>query len=129
MAVVVDEYGGTSGLITLEDLIEEIIGDINDEFDEEDASFVKIDDRTYVFEGKTSLHDFCKAIEIESSVFDAVKGESESLGGLILELNSALPKVADQITFERFVFTIVSVDKRRIKRIRVLINEQQVPTS
>ncbi|HNP06886.1 MAG TPA: gliding motility-associated protein GldE, partial [Cyclobacteriaceae bacterium] len=78
MAVVVDEYGGTSGLITLEDLIEEIIGDINDEFDEEDASFVKIDENTFVFEGKTSLHDFCKTIEVESNIFDPVKGESES---------------------------------------------------
>ncbi|HRK54873.1 MAG TPA: gliding motility-associated protein GldE [Cyclobacteriaceae bacterium] len=123
MAVVVDEYGGTSGVITLEDLIEEIIGDINDEFDEEDASFVKIDENTFVFEGKTSLHDFCKTIEVESNIFDPVRGESESLGGLILEINSAMPKVADQITFDRFVFTIVSVDKRRIKRVRVLINQ------
>lgn len=127
MAVVVDEYGGTSGVITLEDLIEEIIGDINDEFDEEDASFVKIDENTFVFEGKTSLHDFCKSIEVESNIFDPVKGESESLGGLILEINSAMPKVADQITFDRFVFTIVSVDKRRIKRVRVLINQQPPP--
>ena len=126
MAVVVDEYGGTSGVITLEDLIEEIIGDINDEFDEDDSSFVKIDDRTFVFEGKTSLHDFCKSIEVDSSIFDSVKGDNESLGGLILELNSAMPKVADQITFDRFVFTIVSVDKRRIKRIRVLINNQEM---
>lgn len=125
MAVVVDEYGGTSGVITLEDLIEEIIGDINDEFDEEDASFVKIDDRTFVFEGKTSLHDFCKTIDVDSSIFDSVKGDNESLGGLILELNSAMPKVADQITFDRFVFTIVSVDKKRIKRIRVLINQPE----
>lgn len=127
MAVVVDEYGGTSGVITLEDLIEEIIGDINDEFDEDDSSFVKIDDRTFVFEGKTSLHDFCKTLEVDSSIFDSVKGDNESLGGLILELNSAMPKVADQITFDRFVFTIVSVDKRRIKRIRVLINNQEKP--
>lgn len=124
MAVVVDEYGGTSGLITLEDLIEEIIGDINDEFDEDNVPFVKIDDNTFVFEGKTSLHDFCKAIEVDSNAFDSVKGESESLGGLILELNNAMPKVADQVTFNRFVFTIVSVDKKRIKRVRVLINRQ-----
>lgn len=123
MAVVVDEYGGTSGLITLEDLIEEIIGDINDEFDEENVPFVKIDDNTFVFESKTSLHDFCKAIDVDSSTFDAVKGESESLGGLILELNSAMPKVADQIVHDRFVFTVVSVDKKRIKRVRVLINK------
>ncbi len=125
MAVVVDEYGGTSGVITLEDLIEEIIGDINDEFDEDDSSFVKIDDKTFVFEGKTSLHDFCKTIEVDSSIFDSVKGDNESLGGLILELNSAMPKVADQISFDRFVFTIVSVDKKRIKRIRVLINQPE----
>jgi len=127
MAVVVNEYGGTSGLITLEDLIEEIIGDINDEFDEEEESFVKIDENTFVFEGKTSLHDFCKTIGVESNIFDSVKGESESLGGLILEINSAMPMAADQITFDRFVFTIVSVDKRRIKRVRVLINQQPPP--
>lgn len=124
MAVVVDEYGGTSGVITLEDLIEEIIGEINDEFDDENKPFTKIDDHTFVFEGKTSLHDFCKAIEADADVFDAVKGESESLGGLILELNGAMPKVADQITYDRYVFTIVSVDKKRIKRIRVHVNEQ-----
>jgi len=123
MAVVVDEYGGTSGLITLEDLIEEIIGDINDEFDEDNVPFVKVDDYTFIFEGKTSLHDFCKAIGVEANAFDAVRGESESLGGLILEMNSALPKVADQITYDRFVFTIVSVDKKRIKRVRVMINK------
>lgn len=122
IAMVVDEYGGTSGLLTLEDLIEEIIGDINDEFDEDSIAFVKIDDNTFVFEGKTSLHDFCKAIDVDSNIFDSVKGESESLGGLILELNNAMPKVADQVTFDKFVFTIVSVDKKRIKRVRVLIN-------
>ncbi|MEQ8423619.1 MAG: transporter associated domain-containing protein [Cyclobacteriaceae bacterium] len=80
-----------------------------------------------MFEGKTSLHDFCKTIEVEASTFDSVKGESESLGGLILELNSAMPKVADQITFDRFVFTVVSVDKKRIKRVRVLINNRPIP--
>ena len=123
MAVVVDEYGGTSGVITLEDLIEEIIGDINDEFDVDDASFVKIDDKTFVFEGKTSLNDFCKTVEVDANIFDAVKGDNESLGGLILELNNGMPKVADQITLERFIFTIISVDKRRIIRVRVRIND------
>lgn len=126
MAMVVDEYGGTSGLITLEDLIEEIIGEINDEFDDDDEPFVRIDKNTFVFEGKTSLHDFCKAVEVDSSAFDSVKGDSESLGGLILEINSALPKTADQITFDRFVFTIVSVDEKRIKRVRVFINDQLI---
>ncbi|HMP98182.1 MAG TPA: gliding motility-associated protein GldE [Cyclobacteriaceae bacterium] len=125
VALVVDEYGGVSGLITLEDVIEEIIGEINDEFDEEDVAYNKLDDRTYVFEGKTSLNDFCKILEIDNSIFDEVKGESESLGGLILELNSKLPQAGDKIKFRHFLFTIVAVDKRRIKRVRVYIGDEQ----
>lgn len=123
MALVVDEYGGTSGLITLEDLIEEIIGEINDEFDEVNLGYQKIDDRTYVFEGKTSLHDLCKVLDVDSSVFDDVRGESESLGGLILELHGALPSVDEKIVFDRFMFTIVAVDQKRIKRVRVNLSE------
>ncbi len=119
MAIVVDEYGGTAGLITLEDLIEEIIGDINDEFDEVIAGYQKIDDRTYIFEGKTAL-------EIDSSVFDEVKGESESLGGLILELHNAMPKAGDQVFFDRFTFTVVGVDQKRISRVRVAIQQEAV---
>lgn len=126
MAIVVDEYGGTAGLITLEDLIEEIIGDINDEFDEVNAAFQKIDDHTYIFEGKTSIHDLCKALDIEPSSFDDVKGESESLGGLILELHSALPKAGDQVIFDRFTFTVIGVDKKRIGRVRVAIQREAV---
>lgn len=125
MAIVSDEYGGTSGLVTLEDLIEEIIGDINDEFDEEALPYTKMDDRTFVFEGKISLHDFCKALELDPQYFDEVKGESESLGGLMLELNSAMPTAGDRITYEKFVFTIVSVDQKRIKRIRVTITDAE----
>jgi putative hemolysin len=125
MAIVADEYGGTSGLVTMEDLIEEIIGDINDEFDEEAQPYTKIDDRTFVFEGKISLHDFCKALELDPQYFDEVKGESESLGGLMLELNSAMPSAGDRITYEKFVFTIVSVDQKRIKRIRVTITDAE----
>jgi putative hemolysin len=123
MAIVVDEYGGTSGLITLEDLIEEIIGEINDEFDEVSIPFQKVDDRTFVFEGKISLHDFCKAMDLDPQYFDEVKGESESLGGLILELHSSMPNAGDKITFDRFMFTIVSVDQKRIKRIRVSVGD------
>ncbi|NOT75361.1 MAG: gliding motility-associated protein GldE [Cyclobacteriaceae bacterium] len=121
MAIVADEYGGTSGLITLEDLIEEIIGEINDEFDEISIPYQKIDDRTFVFEGKISLHDLCKALELDPQYFDDVKGESESLGGLILELHSAMPNAGDKIGYDRFLFTIVSVDQKKIKRIRVTI--------
>ena len=119
MAIVVDEYGGTSGLITLEDVIEEIVGEINDEFDDDDVAYNKLDENTYVFEGRTSLMDFCKIIGEEANIFDEVKGESESLGGLILELHSKLPRIGEKIPFNHFVFTVVSVDSKRIKRVRV----------
>ena len=121
MAIIVDEYGGTSGLITMEDIIEEIVGEINDEFDDEDVAYNKLDNSTYIFEGKTSLNDFCKIVEVEPALFDKVKGESESLGGLLLEINSKLPRAGEKIGFDNFLFTIVAVDARRIKRIRVLI--------
>ncbi|MFY0605520.1 MAG: gliding motility-associated protein GldE [Cyclobacteriaceae bacterium] len=122
MAIVVDEYGGTSGLITLEDVIEEIVGEINDEFDgDTDIAYNKLDSNTYVFEGKTSLNDFCKIIGAEADIFDEVKRESESLGGLLLELNTKLPHAGEKITFSNFQFTVVAVDQKRIKRVRVFI--------
>ena len=124
MALVVDEYGGTSGLITLEDIIEEIVGEINDEFDDDDESYRKMDKDTFVFEGKTSLNDFCKVVGADPSSFDPVKGESESLGGLILEINSVLPSTDEKIHFDKFTFTVMAVDNRRIKKIKVKINEQ-----
>ena len=123
MAIVVDEYGGTSGLITLEDVLEEIVGEINDELDDEDIHYNKLDDKTYIFEGKTSLNDFCKITGIPVHLFEQVKGESESLGGLILEINNRLPNAGEKIKFDKFVFTIVAVDQKRIKRVRVFINE------
>lgn len=124
MAIVVDEYGGTSGLVTLEDLIEEIIGEINDEFDDtNDIFFQEIDSDTFVFEGKVSLNDFCKKLELDSQVFEEVKGESESLGGLLLELNSKLPKNGTKIQFEDFEFTVLAVDARKIKKVKVYYNK------
>ncbi|MCR9082776.1 MAG: gliding motility-associated protein GldE, partial [Cyclobacteriaceae bacterium] len=126
MAIVVDEYGGTSGLVTLEDLIEEIIGEINDEFDDADDFFFKeLDPQTFIFEGKISLNDFCKKLELDSQIFDEVKGESESLGGLLLELNSKLPKNGTKIGFENFEFTILAVDTRRIKKVKVHIRHSE----
>ncbi|MFY0651490.1 MAG: gliding motility-associated protein GldE [Cyclobacteriaceae bacterium] len=124
IAIVVDEYGGTSGLITLEDVIEEIVGEINDEFDEgSDIPYNKLDNNTFIFDGKTSLMDFCKITGIEHSTFDEAKGESESVGGLLLELNSKLPNSGEKIHFENFVFTVVAVNDKRIKRVRVYIRD------
>ena len=120
LSLVIDEYGGVSGLVTLEDIIEEIVGDIKDEFDfEDDFYYKKIDSNTFLFDGKTSLNDMCKVLNIHKDFFDASKGESESLGGLILELNSKIPSVGDKIKIDNFIFTIMSVNKKRIKRVRV----------
>jgi len=126
MAIVVDEYGGTSGLVTLEDVLEEIVGEINDEFDENDIDFTQISKNTYVFDGKTSLNDFCKIINANPRSFDDVKGESESLGGLLLELHSSMPNVGEEITYGRFFFTVESVSDKRIKRIRVKISKEKI---
>ena len=123
MAIVVDEYGGTSGLITMEDVIEEIVGEIKDEFDEDEIAYNKLDDNTFVFEGKISLTDFAKIVNVETNTFDEIKGESESLGGLILELHSKLPNVGEKIEFNQFVFTVVSVDKKRIRSVQVLLKQ------
>jgi len=126
IAIVVDEYGGTSGLVTMEDVLEEIVGDISDEFDvvAENASYKKIDDKTYIFQAQTSLVDFCKVFEINELYFEDIKGESDTLAGLILEMEGRIPQAGFSISYKEFAFQIEKADKRRIIEIKVTYNEK-----
>jgi gliding motility-associated protein GldE len=126
MAVVVDEYGGTSGIVTFEDIIEEIVGEINDEFDEEDITYTRLDDHNFVFEGKTLLNDIYRVTGIESDEFDKAKGESETIAGFILEITGSMPVRGQEIVFNGYKFKIESVDNRRIKRIKLVIPQEGI---
>lgn len=122
-AIVVDEFGGTSGIVTLEDIMEEVIGDIKDEFDEDEGSAAKQDDGSYIFEGRTMINDMCKTLSLPVDTFDNVKGDSDSLAGLILELAGQIPKVNDVIICGDFEFTILEADSSRIKKVKVRIKQ------
>ncbi len=125
LAIVVDEYGGTSGLISLEDIIEEIVGDISDEFDDEDIIFSKLDDQNYVFEGRTALKDFYKVLKLEDNgIFEDKKGDAETIAGLLLEISGSFPKRGEKIVVNNYVFKIESLDNRRIKQVKLTINEK-----
>ncbi len=122
LAVVVDEYGGTSGIVTLEDIIEEIVGDISDEFDDEDLIYSKLDDLNYVFEGKTTLKDFYRVVKIEDeTIFEDNKGESETIAGFVLEMAGSFPKRGEEILFGTYRFVVESLDKKRLKQIKVTL--------
>lgn len=119
MAVVVDEYGGSSGIVTMEDILEEIFGEINDEFDDDEITYSQLDDNTFIFEGKMLINDLCRLMDIKGDVFEEIRGEADTLGGLILEISGRIPSVKDKIVYENFVFTIEAADKRKVKRIKV----------
>ena len=125
MAVVVDEFGGTSGIITLEDIMEEIIGDIQDEFDDEQSGNKKIDDYNYIFEGKTMINDLCRVLKIPTHTFDLLRGESDSLAGLILEIAGEFPAIDQQFETNNYVFTVLEINKNRIAKVKVSLKQKQ----
>jgi putative hemolysin len=124
LALVVDEYGSLTGLITLEDIIEEIIGDINDEFDEIGSHFQKLDNRTYIFDGKTSMHDFCKILQVDGGIFNRARGANKSLGAMLRQINGSVPKTGQPVIVKPFTFIVEKMDNRRIKKVRVQVHEK-----
>lgn len=123
-AVVVDEFGGTNGIVTMEDILEEIIGDIRDEFDEEENAVRKIDDNTYIADAKIMLYDLCRAMSLQIDTFDAVKGESDSLAGLVLEIAGEFPSINETVTSGDFDFTVLETEKNRIKTVKIFISHE-----
>jgi putative hemolysin len=124
-AIVVDEFGGTSGIVTMEDVMEEVIGDIRDEFDEEESRNRKVDNDNFIFEGKTMIHDLTKTMHLPMDTFDKVRGESESVGGLVLELAGEFPKVNDVIRTGKFEFTVMEVDRNRVLLVKVTVDRKE----
>ena len=128
MAVVVDEYGGTEGIITLEDILEEIVGEINDEYDEEERQYVKLNYNTYSFEGKTLLSDFCKILHVDDDEFEEVAGEADTLAGLLLEIKGDFPSMHEHLEYKNYAFDVVGIDGRRISRVKVTVHPHHADT-
>ena len=124
-AVVVDEFGGTSGIVTLEDILEEIIGEIKDEFDDDETANKKLDDSTYILEGRLMIHEACSLMNLPLDTFDDVRGESDSIAGLMLELAGVIPKAGDVLTVGDFEFTVLEVEKNRIQKVKLTIKIQE----
>ncbi|MBO6518009.1 MAG: gliding motility-associated protein GldE [Bacteroidia bacterium] len=126
LAIVVDEYGGSEGIVTMEDILEEIFGDLKDEFDEDELVYSKLDETTYIFEGKVLLTDMSKIFELSADYFEEVKGEADTLGGMLMEINQDIPKRGEVLEFEDFEFTVESADKRRVKRVKVMYKQTEI---
>ena len=122
IAIVVDEFGGTSGIVTMEDIIEEIVGEIHDEYDDEERTYTQLNDHTWVFEGKTLLTDFYKVTHLDEETFDAVAGDADTLAGLMLELKGEFPKRHEKVTYQQYELEVLEMDKRRILKIKFTIN-------
>ena len=124
IAIVVDEFGGTCGIVTLEDILEEIVGEINDEYDEEEKFYSKLNYNTFVFEGKTLLTDFCKILNIDDEEFAEVEGDADTLAGLLLEIKGDFPSIHEKIDYLNYTFEIMQVEERRISKIKVTVHPQ-----
>lgn len=126
IAIVVDEFGGTSGIVTLEDILEEIVGEINDEYDEDEKSFVRINSNTFVFEGKTLLSDFYRLLKLDDETFAEVVGDADTLAGLLLEIKGDFPKLHEKLDYQNFTFEILEMDERRISKVKVVVHDHEM---
>jgi CBS domain containing-hemolysin-like protein len=125
IAIVVDEFGGTSGIVTLEDILEEIVGEINDEYDEDEKNYVRVNANTFVFEGKTLLSEVYRILNVDDDIFEDVEGDADTIAGLLLEIKGDFPKLHEKIEYQNFTFEILDMEERRISKVKVVIKREQ----